>query len=130
MWQPGGHHPEAWREDLNPDALAGQNEGPLSAADEKRFRTLHDIKELHRRYSGLADDELRRVPVVPAGSRLEQGATYFDLNDVDRGEFTAAADMIAGPENYYVPKSEVDYPLWNRLIGVRNPERLDEADET
>ena len=33
------------------------------------------------------------------------------------------------PVRYYVPKTEVDYRLWNRLIGVDNPERLGEADD-
>jgi len=26
--------------------------------------------------------------------------------------------------DYLVPKSEVGYDLWNRLIGVENPDRL------
>lgn len=34
--------------------------------------------------------------------------------------------MEAGANNWYVPKTEVSYWLWNRLIGVENPERLDE----
>jgi hypothetical protein len=28
-----------------------------------------------------------------------------------------------------VPKSAVGYQLWNRLIGVRNPERIGQASE-
>ncbi|MGH2371368.1 MAG: hypothetical protein ACRDI2_24605, partial [Chloroflexota bacterium] len=125
--QPGEQHPQAWREDLNPNALAGQNVGAASSQDEKGARTAHDLKDLHRRFSGLADDDLKQVPVLAPGTRLEQGATYFDLNDAGRGEFTATGDMQAGPDNYYVPKSEVDYQLWNRLIGVDNPERIGEA---
>jgi hypothetical protein len=112
-----------WRQDLNPNAQAGQNRGPETDAAEKGLSTLYDLKHLHRRYSGLADDDLKQVPVLERGMRLQQGATYFDLNDVDRGEFTATGDMAAGPENAYVPKSEVDYDLWNRLIGVREPAR-------
>jgi hypothetical protein len=37
------------------------------------------------------------------------------------------ADMTASSENWYVPKSGVDYELWNRLIGIQNPERLYQA---
>jgi hypothetical protein len=37
--------------------------------------------------------------------------------------------MVSSENNGYVPKSEVDYILWNRLISVDDPERLDEADE-
>ena len=128
--QPGDQHPDEWRGDLNPNALAGQNVGPVSAESEKRARTAHDIKVLHRRFSGLADDDLRQIPVLAPGDRLEQGATYFDLNDVDRGEFTATGNMEAGRDNYYVPKAEVDYQLWNRLVGVQNPERLGLASDS
>ena len=50
------------------------------------------------------------------------------------GAFAAAPDTPGGDqeataESRYVPKSEVDYQLWNRLIGVDNPERTGEADE-
>jgi hypothetical protein len=37
--------------------------------------------------------------------------------------------MTAGQHHMYVPKSETDYQLWNRLIGVTNPERTGEAAE-
>ena len=37
--------------------------------------------------------------------------------------------MEAGPRSRYVPKDLVDYVTWNRLIGVDNPERTDDADE-
>jgi hypothetical protein len=36
--------------------------------------------------------------------------------------------MVAGPDNRYVNKSDVDYELWNRLIGVENPERIAHPD--
>jgi hypothetical protein len=124
---PGEQHPEPWRQDLNPDALAGQNRGPATDVAEQSARTLYDYKDLHRRFSGLADDDLKQVPVLAPGMRLQQGATYFDLNDADRGPFTATGDIVAGPENRFVPKSQVDYQLWNRLVGVDEPARIGEA---
>jgi hypothetical protein len=124
IMQPGEQHPEEWRGDLNPDALAGQNVGPSSAEDEKVARMAYDVKELHRRLRGFTDDQLRQIPVLARGTRLEQGATYVDLNDPDAREFTATGEMEAGRDNWYVPKSEVDYQLWNRLTGVENPDRL------
>jgi len=45
-------------------------------------------------------------------------------------EFKARADMVAGNDNWYVPKSEVNYQLWNRLIGVQNSERTGDADDS
>ena len=73
---------------------------------------------------GITDDGLKQIPVLWEGMRLEQGATYIDLRDPERREFTATADMFAGRDNWYVPKHGVDYELWNRLIGINNPERL------
>ena len=110
VMQPGEQHPDEWRGDLNPAALAGQNIGPASAEREKRSRTADDVKDIHRRFSGLADDDLHQITIVDTGLRLKQGATYFDLNDVGRGEFVASGDMIAGQQNAYVPKSEVPVP--------------------
>ncbi len=55
---------------------------------------------------------------------------YVDLQDQSLSEFKARGDMVAGPENRYVPKSEVGYQLWNRLIGVAEPGRLGDADDS
>lgn len=120
-----------WDRDLRPDSSAGQNDGaagihPAKADD---ARTAYDIKGLHRQLDELTDDELKEIPILPAGARLEQNATYVDLRANHCKELTALGNMEAGPENWYVPKKEVDYQLWNRLIGVTNPERTGEADE-
>jgi hypothetical protein len=63
---------------------------------------------------------------LPEGSRLEQGAKYIDLADPARRQFTATGDVHVQPGGYYVPKHEVDYVLWNRLIGITDSERLDQ----
>ena len=126
--QPGQQHPEEWRRDLNPNARAGQNDGgdqQLSNAP-----TAYEVKGVHRQFHGFSDDELKRIPIVPSGTRLQQGAVYVDLQDESLSEFKATGDMAAGSGNWYVPKDEVDYQLWNRLIGVTNPERLGDADDS
>ena|SRR5581483_3531326 len=128
--RPGSQHPEEWRRDLNPDAMAGQNVGGVGPHPEIDARTAYDIKDAHRNLQALADDDLKQIPVLPRGTRLEQGATYLDLRDLDAGEFTATGDMEASQGHWYVPKTQVPYPLWNLLIGVGNPQRLDLADET
>jgi hypothetical protein len=33
--------------------------------------------------------------------------------------------MEAGPDAWYVAKSDIDYLLWNRLLGVTNPELVE-----
>lgn len=115
--------------DLNPDFLAGVNDGMLGPHAERSGHTLYDYKDIQRQLQGLSDGELKRIPVMPQGSRLEQGATYVDLYDQNAQPFTAMGEMTAGPDNLYVPKADTDYILWNRLTGVTNPERLDEANE-
>lgn len=129
LMEPGDQHPDEWRGDLNPNRLAGQNHGPRTARHEKLARTAYDVKPLHRRLHGFTDDMLKQIPVLDTGTRLQQGATYIDLNDPDAREFTATGDMEAGPDTYIVPKDEVDYQLWNMLIGVDNPERIGQASE-
>ena len=112
-----------WR-DLHPDS-----ESAGDMAREQALPTAYDVKEAHRRLDGFADDDLKQIPVIPQGTRLEQGATYIDLQAPQPKEFTATGNMEAGPANLYVPKTQVSYPLWNRLIGVQNLERLDQTDE-
>ena len=128
--KPGNQHPEEWQHDLNPHPFAGQNIGVPGTAAEKDAPTAYDIKDIHQQFHGFTDDELKRIPVLAPGTRLEQGAVYVDLQDPQLKEFKARGDMAAEPKNQYVPKSEVDYQLWNRLIGISDPERLGDADET
>ena len=123
-FRPGQQHPEAWREDLNPNRMAGQNIGLDNPHPEQTARTAYDLKEAHRMLEGITDLGLKQIPVLQEGARLEQGATYIDLRDAHRREFTAIGDMVAGRDNWYVPKDAVDYELWNRLIGIHNPEWL------
>lgn len=84
------------------------------------------MKELHSKLADLTDDELKNITIVPVGSRLEQGATYLDLQHLEQDPFVAMAGMVAEEDHYYVPKKATGYILWNRLNQVTNPERLDE----
>jgi hypothetical protein len=68
---------------------------------------------VHERFKHFSDDELKQLRLLPVGSRLEQGATYIDLNSLDLGEFTATGDMHVGQHNWVVAKKDVHYELWN-----------------
>ncbi len=125
--RPGEQHPEEWRQDLNPDANAGQNYGEAGAHTQQAMRSVADIRELQAAFEDMSRDELASIPVLPEGTRLRQGATYVDLQTPDRREFTATGNIEAGRDNWFVPKTAVDYQLWNRLIGVEDPERLGTA---
>ncbi|MBI3968215.1 MAG: hypothetical protein HY329_21470 [Chloroflexi bacterium] len=125
----GQQHPDEYRRDLNPHATEGHNYGTIGTGPIKDARTAYEVKDVHRRLQQFSDAELKQIPVLSSGTRLEQGAVYVDLKDTSCKEIKALGNMEAGPDNWYVPKSEVDYQLWNRLIGVENPERRGEADE-
>src|SRR5215213_3500146 len=99
---PGQQHPEEWRQDLNPDATSGWNIGVASARPEVDAETAYDRKEVQVHLQEFHDDELKQIPILPTGARLQQGATYIDLRDPSRHEFKARGDMSAGPGNWYV----------------------------
>ncbi len=128
--RPTDQQPDEFQQDLNPDPMAGRNVGLEGPHPEKDAPNASEIKELHSLLEGYTNDELKQIPVLPQGSRLEQGAKYIDLKDPERKEFTGMGNMEAGSDNWYVPKTEVDYQLWNKLTGVQNPERLGEANES
>lgn len=115
-------HPDEYQEDLNPNRMAGQNVGPDLYERERPIPTAYDAKQLHRVLAGLADDELKQIPILPVGTRLQQGATYLDLAENRPREFksTAGAEVRAG--HFYVPKDRVPYQIWNRLIGEEQRE--------
>jgi hypothetical protein len=124
IYRPEDKHPEPYQQDLNPDASKGINWGLAGPHPEKDHpRTAKDIKELHNRLSEFGDDELDRILVLPAGSRLEANATYINFREADPHEFTAEGKEELGEHDLVVPKKEVDYQLWNRLIGVTDPAR-------
>ncbi len=65
-------------------------------------------------------------PDPPRGGRLESSAKYFDLRFPERGFVIANGEMTAGPDNWFVPKSDTDYRLWNLITGVDSWDRLGE----
>jgi hypothetical protein len=114
-------HPDEWQRDLNPNHLAGQNIG--SESDERTSPALTAFHLRKRGYElrGLDDNDLKLVPVLPEGTRLQQGATYADLSNDAPSEFTATGNMTAQSGDAYAPKDKVPYEVWNRLIGEPKP---------
>ncbi len=110
-------HPEEWSEDLEGDRLAGQNVGPEAGRPGDEGLTAGDIPELREKLTGFRKDELDRIPIVPEGQTLRQGASYLDLGDAGGSEFTATGEMTAGSDQRLVDKQAVDYEMWNRLTG-------------
>lgn len=114
-------HPPEWQQDLNPNHLSGQNIGQESDARVNAEWTAFHLRKRGLDLGGVNDEELKQIPVVAEGERLQQGATYVDLTDQSLSEFTARGDMTASPEHAYVPKDRVPYEIWNRLIGEPKP---------
>ena len=120
--------PSEFDDGLTANNLAGEDHG-MSNPPPMNDQTPDAIKSMHSTtLADLTNDELKSISIVPAGTRLMQGAKYIDLNHLELGEFTATSEAVAGPENSYVAKKETDYVLWNRLNQVDTPARLDEAE--
>ena len=122
----GDRQSDQWQEDLNPNPMAGQNHGVETNQEGRYDLTAYEIDELSNKLEGFSDEELKRIPILKPGTRLQQAATYINLNDPLRQEFTGMGDMSVEENNFIVPKSRVNYQLWNRLIGVENTERTGE----
>jgi len=124
IYRPEDKHPEPAQQDLNPDASKGLNWGLAGVHPEKHDpRTAKDVKPLHRLLRDFYDDELNRIPLLPTGARLEANATYINLSMTQPREYTAEGREEVGAEDWIVPKSEVDYRLWNKLLDFKNPAR-------
>lgn len=101
--------------DLRPHEGEGQNLPQNN--DTPRARNAYDIKDLHEKFPALSNADLKQLAILPVGTRLEQGATYLDLNDPATGEFKVRADRNVGEHSLLVAKQDVDYELWDRLRG-------------
>jgi hypothetical protein len=117
-------HPEQYRKDLNPDVVGGQNIGVESDRPEKiEGHRAYDMKEAHELLPDVPADDLKELRVLPPGTRLLANATYLDLLRRERGELKAQGIEIADDDHWYVEKKDVDYELWNRLLGIRDVKR-------
>ncbi len=115
-------HKEA-REDARADAIVndavlhGDNHtgeaGMMRQASQPQEAS--DIKEVYRLLPDWHKDELRRLLVVPQGTRLSQGDVYFDLRFPQRGELVAHGEEEIHDE-LLVPKKGTDYEIWNKLL--------------
>ncbi len=119
LTNPSGPEPEdeEFSLDLAERDPTGHLTAPLGGHEDESVPASTD-KALHGRLDDLREDELTRLSILETGTRLEQGGTYLDLNDLERGPFTARGGEEAAPNNRYVAKRDTDYELWNRLVGI------------
>jgi hypothetical protein len=122
IFHPETKHPEPYQKDLGPDASKGLNYG--MAGPPITTKTAHEVKEAHNLLTNeFSDEELRQIPVMCEGTRLETGATYLSLAAGDRQEIRAKGDEDVKWDDLFVAKKDVPYELWNRLLGVGDARR-------
>lgn len=111
---------DKYRGDLNPNFRAGQQ------YDGDHYDTIPaaEVKAIHDRYPDWDDELLESIPVMVVGSRLEEGATYFDLAKPEAGEWTGMNNITVADGEWIVPKSDVEYDVWSLITGVTDPQRL------
>ena len=114
-------HPDEYQDDLSPNRMAGQNVGPDVVDRVRPIPTAYDAKQLHRALDDFTDDELKQIPILPVGERLQQGATYIDLAENRPSEFKSTGGAEARAGHFLVPKDRVPYEIWNRLVGKDRP---------
>lgn len=115
---------DSFDRDLHGEDRAGQHAG----ASEMRAYTAYDVKELHQAMPEFSNAELKRIPVLAHGERLEQGGVYLDLahevgtaSQRGRTPFVAQGGQEATEGHLYVPKARCDYELWNKLTETALP---------
>ena len=106
-------HPEHWDSELDTRSN-GANIAVVPTLP--ATQPASTLPSLAQRLAEFSEDELERIPVVQVGARLRPRAVYVDLNADMRREFMADG-QVASPDNAYGPKADVEYELWNRLVG-------------
>ena len=107
--KPHDNGPDEFAEDLvSGHSASGQVDDSIPASEDKDLRT---------QLPDLDGDDLKRLSILKAGTRLEQGSVYVDLNDLDHGPFKALGDQEASDDTRYVAKRDTDYEMWGRLVG-------------
>ena len=67
--------------------------------------TAFHLRKRGHELRGVDDEDLEQVPLVPMGTRLQQGATYVDLNEPEPKEFTAGPTWRRAPATPSRPRT-------------------------
>lgn len=105
-------------------ARPGKRAPRSSVGSAPRAQSAADLELTARRLASFTDEDLAQIPIMPAGKRLSPGAVYLDLRDPAPVPLVATGAMTAGEHNAYAAKSEVPHDIWNRLVEVLGPARL------
>ena len=86
-------------------------------------------KQVGQLLPGLTSDQLSRLSILDAGTPLEQGAVYLNLDQREQGPFKAIGGQEVGADERIIAKKMTDYELWNEIAG-RDDEATIERPET
>lgn len=111
------------------DQMAKEKTGvPVSYANDS-YSAASD-KSVIGDLPSLSDADLDRLPVLKTGAQLSQGSVYYDLNDRAKGPFKAIGGQHAGANERLIAKSEVDYVLWNCIVGQDAQPEIERPEES
>jgi hypothetical protein len=119
---PSGIKTDQWPANHDAAGINYDLAGPHSEKDNPR--TANDVKDAQQLLITFSDDHLKQSPILPAGARLEQDATYIDLADPDRKEFKALAACRGDPRvGIRLIDHAVQLMAVDRVLGERPADR-------
>lgn len=80
------------------------------------IRTAADVQREHRVLLGLDAEDLRSLPLLPAGALLERGQRYLDLQNPARGEFPGSGREGVRPGQRVVARPSATSEVWRALV--------------
>jgi hypothetical protein len=95
----------------------GHGNQPVDAGDTTaatRLLAHHEAPHVRERLGDRADT----VSVFHPRTRLRQGATYLDLDRLERGPFVAGGAQDVEEGQLIVSKKLLDHETWNELLAV------------
>ena len=110
--------------DLHPHNRAGQNNSQDNNEGRSAFLLKENESTLHPRLQRLPDQELKRIPVLDTGTRLQEGAAYLDLRNLDNGAFQGMNNRTVTGTDAFVAKSHLDHEQFAYLTGATTVAQL------
>lgn len=96
--------------------------------DLRRFGTAWGAREhLPQLSSWMSEEDMKLLPIWQ-GAGFEANQTYFDLDNPERGPFTASGQESIPHDWTYVRERDVPPGVWAKLVTWRRPLTEGEGD--
>ena len=110
--------------DLHPHNRAGQNDSPDRNEGRSAFMLKENESTLHPRLQALPNQELKQIPLLDTGTRLQEGAAYLDLRNLNGGAFQGMNNREVSADDAFVAKSHLDHEQFAYLTGATTVAQL------